>query len=146
VDSSRPTRPPQPSRRGRGGRPSPLGKTTTDDGGALTDLGCPDCTGVLAFRRMEGQLSFTCSVGHAFSVDSLIEAKEQELETALWGGVELYLELAVIHRELSRQARADGDEAVARAGDDRVAKAEEFSERLRQVLAGDGITPQPGDP
>jgi two-component system chemotaxis response regulator CheB len=95
---------------------------------------------------MEGQLSFTCSVGHAFSVDSLIEAKEQQLETALWGGVELYLELAVIHRQLSRQARADGDEAVARAGDDRVAKAEEFSERLRQVLARDGITPQPGDP
>ena len=95
---------------------------------------------------MGNQLSFACTVGHRFSIESLIEAKEDELEKALWGGIELYLELAVMYREVSRQARARGDEAVARASDARVAKAEEFGERLRRVLASDGISSQLGDP
>jgi len=129
-------------RSGPSGRPSPLGETTTEDGGQLTDFGCPDCPGVLAFRRMGRELSFTCTVGHSFSAESLLEAKEEELEAALWGGIELYMELAAIHRELARQARADGAEADARGREERAAKAEEFVERLRQVIASDGMASQ----
>ena len=114
----------------RPGRPSPLGRATTEDG-ELTDLGCPDCSGVLAFRRPSGQLSFACSVGHAFSGDSLVDAKEEEVEHALWRAVETYLELIVIHRELASQARAEGTDALATEREARAARAEEFVERVR---------------
>jgi two-component system chemotaxis response regulator CheB len=110
----------------------------------LTDLGCPDCPGVLAFRRLAGHLSFTCSVGHAFSGDSLVEAKEEELERALWTALETYLELVVIHRELASQARKDGTEVLAREREARAARAEEFVERLRGMIATDTMASQEG--
>jgi two-component system chemotaxis response regulator CheB len=126
------------------GRPSPLGRTTTEDGGKLTDLGCPDCSGVLSFRRVSGQLSLTCTVGHAFSGESLVDAKEEGLEHMLWGAVETYLELIVIHRELASQARAEGTEVLAGEREARVARAEEYLEQLRGISANDAVAPQEG--
>lgn len=77
MERSRPARPSaERPKTALGGRPSPLGTTTTAEGAELTDLGCPDCPGVLALLRTENQMSFVCSVGHAFSSESLIEAKE----------------------------------------------------------------------
>lgn len=110
----------------------------------MTDLGCPDCSGVLAFRRLSGQLSFTCTVGHAFSGESLIDAKEEQLEHTLWDAVETYLELVVIHRELASQARQEGTEVLASQREARAARAEEFVERLRGILATDAVAPQEG--
>src|SRR5688572_9433807 len=55
-------------------------------GRRLTDLGCPDCPGVLAAHTegRKGHLTFVCRVGHVFAADTLIEAKEEALELALW--------------------------------------------------------------
>lgn len=128
----------------RPGRPSPLGRTTTEDGGELTDLGCPDCSGVLAFRRLGGQLSFACTVGHTFSAESLVDAKEEEVEHSLWSAVETYLELIVIHRELASQACAEGTEVLASEREARVARAEEYVERLRAIIATDAVAPREG--
>ena len=58
----------------------------------LTELGCPDCRGVLSVTigPETGRLAFACRVGHRFSEHSLVSIKEDQLEDALWTAVELY--------------------------------------------------------
>jgi two-component system, chemotaxis family, protein-glutamate methylesterase/glutaminase len=84
-------------------------------GGDLTDFGCPDCRGVLAVRDegKQGYLAFSCRVGHVFSGETLIAAKEEQVEDALWCLVELYEEVVILHEELHDRARRRGLTAVA---------------------------------
>src|SRR5262245_34041849 len=60
------------------------------DGWFATDLGCPDCSGVLqvAVFGPRRYLRFRCRVGHAFSGETLLEAKEEQLERALFSAGE----------------------------------------------------------
>ena len=55
----------------------------------LTLIGCPACAGVLSVRHESPHLRFECSIGHAFSIQSLLQAKEEQLETCLWSVISL---------------------------------------------------------
>jgi two-component system chemotaxis response regulator CheB len=78
------------------------------DGGEPTDLGCPDCRGVLTVQEASGYglLTFRCGVGHTFSLESLMPLKEDQVEEALWSAVELYEELAMLHHYLAARSKA----------------------------------------
>jgi two-component system chemotaxis response regulator CheB len=115
-------------------------KTSSDVAGDLTDLGCPDCRGVLAVRE-EGRLrhlAFICSIGHAYSGESLIRSKEEQLEDTLWSAVEVYQEIALLHNELSVRVAADGAKATANAYRRRAKRAAELASDIRRVIANDG--------
>jgi two-component system chemotaxis response regulator CheB len=109
-------------------------------GGDLTDFGCPDCRGVLAVREegTKGHLSFMCRVGHAFSAESLMKSKEEQVEDTLWTAVEVYEEIALLHREMSAHARAQGLQPLARAYELREKRAGTAMSDLRALIARDG--------
>jgi two-component system chemotaxis response regulator CheB len=105
-------------RAGRGGAPAesdPPMEATPDSSqdipsadGKGTRFTCPDCGGVL-FERTEGQLDrFECSVGHAFSIESLSSAQAEALEGALWAAVRSLEDRAALLRRLARRWRAEG--------------------------------------
>lgn len=52
-------------------------------------IGCPSCAGVLQQEGERGPQQFRCSVGHAFSLRELYQAKEEELERAQWSAIVL---------------------------------------------------------
>jgi len=114
---------------------SKLGVEASD----LTDLGCPDCRGVLAVREdgRRGHLGFTCRIGHAFSGESLIRCKEEQLESSLWEAVEAYEEIAMLHQEMSRRTRAAGARAVAAAYSRRARRAVALTRELRAIIFKD---------
>jgi two-component system chemotaxis response regulator CheB len=90
--------------------------------------------------REEGQkglLSFVCRVGHAFSGESLVMSKEEQLEEALWGAVEVYEEIALLHREMSARARDGGVRDVANAYQRRMKRAIALMAELRDIIARD---------
>jgi two-component system chemotaxis response regulator CheB len=107
--------------------------------GDLTDMGCPDCRGVLAVREegSQGHLAFTCRVGHAFSGESLIKVKEQQLEDSLWMAVEVFEEVTLLHRELADRARLNGVKQMASAYEHRIKRAHMMMGRLRGIIAED---------
>ena len=84
-----------------------------------TLLTCPDCWGVLSVRTEggAGHLYFRCRIGHGFSIESLVAAKEQQLEDRLWAVILGFYELTELIEEfetpLLRLAR-DGDGLTAR--------------------------------
>ena len=102
----------------------------------VTDMGCPDCSGVLALEVLgeQGHLRFCCQVGHAFSQESLMRGKEEQLERALWTTIETYEEIKLLC--LALQERSEPDAAAAYA--QRAKRAAEVSSHLRKVLAQDG--------
>jgi len=114
-------------------------KSGTQVAGDLTDLGCPDCRGVLAVREegRQGHLTFVCSIGHAYSGESLISSKEGQLEDTLWSAVELYQEVALLHHEISERMRADGGRRIADAYQRRAKRATALASDLREMIGRD---------
>ena len=59
-----------------------------------TMIGCPSCAGCLSLTTgPHDHAQFACSVGHAFSLWELYEAKETELERAQWSTLVLLMHL-----------------------------------------------------
>ena len=75
-----------------------------------TLIGCPDCSGVLSqVKDGDGpHLQFICSIGHAYSLYSLLQAKEEQLEHALWSVVSLLEHVAMIDERLLRHIDENG--------------------------------------
>jgi hypothetical protein len=112
---------------------------TSAKGAVATDLGCPACRGVLYVSVLgkHGWLSFDCRVGHAFSVDSLLVAKEEQLEQSLWAVVEVLEEIAQLYVTL---ARAEKARPVARINQ-RLARARRHLRVLRGLIETEGPAP-----
>ncbi len=69
-----------------------------------TVYSCPDCVGVLKVEMSDGgRKGYVCQVGHRFSTHSLLNAKEKELEKALWAAAVLLLHTVNVHEELLLQ-------------------------------------------
>lgn len=69
---------------------------------------CPDCNGSLA-SISEGH--FRCRVGHAWTVDALLAARDEEVEGAVWVALRSLQEKANLARKMADQA---GPGAVSR--------------------------------
>jgi two-component system, chemotaxis family, protein-glutamate methylesterase/glutaminase len=105
----------------------------------LTDLGCPDCRGVLSVKveSETGLLVFTCLIGHRFSSDSLLPIKEDQVESALWSAVEGCEELVLLHRELGARAEQRGARELATRHHRRADRAQANADTLRALVADD---------
>jgi two-component system chemotaxis response regulator CheB len=95
---------------------------------------------VLAVREegRKGHLAFSCRVGHSFSGESLLEAKEEQLEDSLWASVEVFEEIVILHQELGARARANDAAHIALAYERRVKRAEALMKTLRGIISQDG--------
>lgn len=62
-------------------------------------ISCPACAGVVsADVHLSTHIEFRCSVGHAFSLEELYIAKEEQLEYAQWSLIALSKHLQMILR------------------------------------------------
>jgi two-component system chemotaxis response regulator CheB len=77
--------------------------------GDLSGIGCPGCPGVLrvADEGHHHHKRYTCRIGHTFSLESMLAAKEEQLEDALWGASVILAELAELHKNLVATAPSD---------------------------------------
>jgi two-component system, chemotaxis family, protein-glutamate methylesterase/glutaminase len=99
-------------------------------------LVCPDCGGVISVRR-EGQqdyLLFSCQVGHAYSVATLIAGKEERLEEVLWSSVYLLEELARLLTGVADRAERETGQQPWAAAHRRLQQLQAHAQRVRLVL------------
>jgi two-component system chemotaxis response regulator CheB len=73
-----------------------------------TGLSCPDCPGTLVVSGESRHVRFRCRIGHAYSLDDLVEAKEDRIEGHLWAGVTALREIADLLRCAVDEGLADG--------------------------------------
>jgi two-component system chemotaxis response regulator CheB len=99
----------------------------------LAGLSCPDCCGSLAVQP-EGKRSdlvFECRVGHTYSVDELLVAKEERLHARLWIAYTALMELTALLDDLA--ARGLNDDGQRRYGA-RSESARTQAARLRRLI------------
>jgi two-component system, chemotaxis family, protein-glutamate methylesterase/glutaminase len=78
---------------------------TTFDSDALgphSGYTCPDCNGSLVALR---ENSYRCRVGHAWTTESLLEARDDEVNGALWVAVRSLEEKASLSRRMADSVR-----------------------------------------
>lgn len=64
---------------------------------------CPDCNGSLA---VVGEGNYRCRVGHAWTPDALLRARDEEVERALWIALRSLQEKSKLSRRLADKAGA----------------------------------------
>lgn len=109
----------------------------TEKLGSPSGYTCPDCNGSLV-SISEG--NFRCQVGHAWTAEALLGARDNELEGALWIAVRSLQEKARLARDMADRA---GPGLLVR----RYAAIAEETERALHVLSDrlSGAARQPGD-
>jgi two-component system chemotaxis response regulator CheB len=85
---------------------------------------CPDCNGSLMTLS---EKSFRCHVGHAWSSESLLTARDDEIEGALWIALRSLQEKAKLSRKLAKTVGAG-------RMSDRYSKLADEAERAMDVL------------
>jgi two-component system chemotaxis response regulator CheB len=114
------------------------GVATMDD---LNKLGspsaftCPDCGGALWELQDGNLLRYRCHVGHAYSPDTLLSAKTESVEAALWAALRSLEENAELARRIAKRAHGAQSPAAA-TFEARATATEEHAETLRQLLRG----------
>ena len=103
---------------------------------------CPDCNGGLWEVNKPALLEFRCRVGHAYSPETLLAAKRDRLEGALWAAVQALEESASLNRRVVQSLpHASESEAGARLWK-RAEIAMAHARRLRQILDDEPMPPQ----
>jgi two-component system, chemotaxis family, protein-glutamate methylesterase/glutaminase len=101
-----------------------------------TFMGCPDCSGVLSqVKDGDGpHLHFICRVGHAYSLHSLVQAKEEQLEHALWSAISLLEHVAMIDELLLRDINESGGPTPTQGLAARIRQVQAQSLQLRRLI------------
>lgn len=97
-------------------------------------LTCPDCGGVLWELRDRNLIRFRCHVGHAYSLDSLLEEQAQDVERALWAAVRALEEKAALSRRMAVQAREQNRLTSETQFHQRAQEIEHNARLLRQMV------------
>ena len=102
--------------------------------GPPVPLVCPECHGPL-WEFSDGKLTrYQCLVGHRYSLDSLLAAHADELESALWIALRVLEERITLQRRLSEQSRARGRNTSEVFFQARLADNLKYAHVLRNLL------------
>ncbi len=103
--------------------------------GELTMYTCPDCGGTLWQTDAGPIAGFRCHVGHAWSIESLLGQKSEQLEAALWSSVRLLEERATLSRQAGVRLRESGTRpGRSERVDDQAQLDEERADAIRELL------------
>jgi two-component system chemotaxis response regulator CheB len=101
--------------------------------GKQTAYTCPECHGVLWEAGQDAKL-YRCRVGHTFSISSLVEAQDDDLERALFAGLRTLEEAGSLARRLAEGANSRHQHLVARRFIERAREKEHHAAVLRDLL------------
>jgi two-component system chemotaxis response regulator CheB len=99
-----------------------------------TMLTCPDCGGVLWEMHNNGELHYRCHVGHVYSLESLLNDKDNMVERALWTAVRALEENASLARRMANRARETNRPHSVHAFEARASDQAKNADLIRSVL------------
>lgn len=95
---------------------------------------CPECNGTLFEMREGKMLRFRCRVGHAYGTESLLVAKNEELEGALWTALRTLEEKAALHRRLAEKAASGQNLRAAKSFRESAEDMQRQGHTIRKLL------------
>ncbi|HJS99479.1 MAG TPA: chemotaxis protein CheB [Terriglobales bacterium] len=117
-----------------------------DKPGRPSAYACPECNGIL-WEIREGELvRFRCRVGHAYGAESLVAAKDDELEGALWTALRTLEEKMALHRRLCQDAERRENPKVANHFRQSAEDMQQQAKAIRSLLLEREPAPGTEDP
>lgn len=104
------------------------------EGDPATAFTCPDCGGTLFLDDDPGAERFRCRVGHSFSAEGLLAAKQDALEATLWAGVVALRERADLYARLAQRCGRQGMSARGDAYKRKEQSSRRQATELRDML------------
>lgn len=105
---------------------------------------CPECNGTLWEVREGELLRFRCRVGHAYGAESLLAAKSEELEGALWTALRTLEEKAALHGRMAERAQKRQSPRVAKHFRQSADDMQSQARAIRNLLLEGAQTPLTG--
>ena len=102
----------------------------------FTPLSCPACGGVLSQMRQGPPLRFRCQVGHGYTAEALVTAKEGSVDEAMRVALRILNERVVLTAKMAEEARYSGRHAAAASYEQRLEESEAHAEMLRRAISG----------
>ena len=84
--------------------------------GELSHFTCPECAGPLYEIQHDVLVRFRCRVGHAYTAESMLDEKSEELEQALYVALNILEGNALISDRLAARSREHGHASHASSG------------------------------
>jgi two-component system chemotaxis response regulator CheB len=100
-----------------------------------TDFTCPECSGAIREIEEEPIRRYRCRVGHAYSAEDFVAAKERGVEDALWLALQTLQEQAQVLETLAREDRRKGWVRNASDYEERARELRAAADRLRELVA-----------
>lgn len=102
--------------------------------GTPAGYSCPDCKGTLYELDDRDILRFRCRVGHAWSADALVTARDDEFGDALWTALRALEEQVSLTWRLAQRAERRDSGEVAERFRQQAHQAEARAATIRHVL------------
>jgi len=110
------------------------GGSGADQAGDPVGLGCPECGGGMNRVRAVGSTHYVCHAGHSYAPQTLLAAKEEGIESALWTALSALQEKSMVLFDLAHRAAEAGDEAGRRGHEAAAARAAHAVDLLREQI------------
>jgi two-component system chemotaxis response regulator CheB len=105
-------------------------------GDRISGTTCPDCFGSLHVRsEAKGRLHFTCRIGHAYSLNNVLVAKEVIIEQRLWTAVTALEEFAALLRDVEVFRQRYPASSLDGRLTERARVASDSANALREIIA-----------
>jgi two-component system chemotaxis response regulator CheB len=102
--------------------------------GAPAGLGCPECTGGMNVVHDGTVTYYVCHTGHSYSPQTLLAARDDNLEAALWTALSGMQEKVMVYQDLAARAEQGGDQDAYRGYEAAAARIRHTVELLREHI------------
>ncbi len=105
-----------------------------DPKGTPSAYTCPECHGTLSEVQEGKLLRYACRIGHAFTIESMLQDQSDATERAVWAALRALEERADLSRRMEQRSRASGLQIVANRYHQLAQSAEKDAAVLRKLL------------
>jgi len=109
--------------------------------GELSGLICPECSGPLWDMRAE-KGAYRCQVGHAYSLQSLVNNSDVQLEQTLWAAIRMFEQRAMLTRQMIRGPTGNKT-YLAKHFEGRAHEADTHARTLRNLVFAGAVAREP---
>ncbi len=113
------------------------GDELVDPKGTPSAYTCPECNGTLWEAQAGNLLRYACRVGHAFSVESMLQDQSDSAERAVWAALRALEERADLSRRMEQRSRKGGLNQLAKRYGESADSARQDAAVLRRLLMKD---------
>jgi two-component system, chemotaxis family, protein-glutamate methylesterase/glutaminase len=121
------------------------GRDSAEQSGALSAMICPECSGPL-WQLCGDDKSYRCQVGHAYSLGSLMENGDVQLEQTLWAAVRMFEQRATLTRQIAgrdEERRTGQRSPLASHYEARAREADAHAQALRKLIVVGAASREP---